>query len=506
MNEIKDLSSAKAEDVTVDVCVIGSGPGGATAAWELAAAGKQVLILEEGGDFIYPSLTLRDGMYDQLYMERGGRSTSDLAITVLQGRALGGGGVINACDVVPLHDGVLRHWQKTYGLTDFSPEALEPYRKLALVDLSANLPTEDQLNANNKLLRAGTAALGWRGEVMMHNRVGCVGLGRCLVGCAADAKRNPRFVAILKALDAGAQVYMRARAVRIEDATGDVKVIRVRTLDAKGYHEERSFVVRAKTVVLAANAVASAQLLLRSGLGNEHVGRNLSLQPQLPITALFERDVRLFRGIPQSYAVTEFEELATETTPLGGFRIEGIGATLGIMSTILPAMGPKGKEQMALLRRMAASLLLVPDGGHGTVTVDAKGRPKIGYAMPDEQKKRFRAAVVAAAKLYLAAGATKVMVPTAVPVEVTSTADLAAIDALTFEPATTPFLSAHQQGTVRFAASASAGGADPSGQVYGTRGVYVLDSSGYPTSSSSHTMTPIITTSRFLARQIASRP
>jgi len=371
VNGIKDLSSAKAEDVTVDVCVIGSGPGGATAAWELAAAGKQVLVLEEGGDFIYPSLTLRDGMYDQLYMERGGRSTSDLAITVLQGRALGGGGVINACDVVPLHDGVLRHWQKTYGLSDFSPEALEPYRKAALVDLSASVPTDDHLNANNRLLREGSAALGWRGEVMMHNRVGCVRLGRCLVGCAADAKRNPRFVAIPKALDAGAQVYLRARAVRIENANGEVKVIRVRTLDAKGYREERSLAVRAKTVVLAANAVASAQLLLRSGLGNEHVGRNLSLQPQLPITALFDRDVKLFRGIPQLYAVTEFEELATETTPLGGFRIEAIGATLGIMSTILPLVGPKGKEQMARLRQMAASLLLLPDGGHGTVTVDA---------------------------------------------------------------------------------------------------------------------------------------
>lgn len=261
--------------------------------------------------------------------------------------------------------------------------------------------------------------------------------------------------------------------------------------------------MRAKTVVLAANAIASAQLLLRSGIGNEHVGKNLSLQPQLPVTALFDRDVRLFRGIPQSYAVTEFEELATETNPLGGFRIEGIGGTIGIMSTLLPWMGPKGKEQMARLGRMAASLLLVPDGGHGTVTVDAKGRPKIAYAMPDEQKKRFRAAVVAAAKLYLAAGATKVMVPTAVPVEVTSTADLAAIDALAFEPATTPFVSAHQQGTVRFASSANGGGADPKGQVYGTRSVYVLDSSGYPTSSSSHTMTPIITTSRYLARQLA---
>jgi len=504
MSAIVDVSRERAESTTVDVCIIGSGSGGATAAWELARAGKQVLVLEEGGDFVGGALTRRDGMYDQLYMERGGRSTSDLAISVLQGRVLGGGGVINACDVVPIHDSVLRHWQKAYGLSDFSPEAMEPFRKAALDDLSANMPSESQLNENNRILRSGAATMGWRGEVMMHNRVGCVGLGKCLVGCMVGAKRNPRMVAIPNAIAAGARILLRARAVRIDDATRDVKTVRVRTLDPKGYHEQYELLVRAKLVVLAANAVASAQLLLRSGLGNEHVGQHLSLQPQLPITATFERDVELFHGIPQSYAVTEFEELATDTHGLGGFRIEAIGGTPGIIATVLPKLGQKGKEQMKLLPHIAASLLLVPDAGNGTVTVDAKGRVQIAYAMPEEQKKRYRDAAKAAAKLYFAAGATRVLIPTAIPVVLERLADLGAIDALAFEPATTPFLSAHQQGSVRFGTSPSTGGADPSGQVYGTRGVYVLDSSGYPSSSSSHTMTPIITTSRYLARKLAS--
>ena len=33
-----------------DVIVVGSGPGGSTVAWELARAGKRVLILERGRD------------------------------------------------------------------------------------------------------------------------------------------------------------------------------------------------------------------------------------------------------------------------------------------------------------------------------------------------------------------------------------------------------------------------------------------------------------------------
>ena len=499
---ILDASSeAMPAQIDCEVCVVGSGCGGATAAWELAKAGKDVVVLEEGGDYVGPALTMRDGMYDQLYMERGGRATDDLAISVMQGRVLGGGGVINASDVVPLHDGVLRCWVKKYGLSAFTPEAVEPYRRAALEDLMANVPPS--MNENNQLAERGAKALGWRGEVMPHNRQGCIGLGKCMVGCRVSAKRNPRMVAIPAAIAAGARFFLRARAVRVEGATSETKTVRVRTLDAKGYHERGEAIVRAKTVILAANAVASAELLLKSGLGNEHVGRWLTLQPQLPLTAVFEHEVRSFRGIPQSYAVTEFEDLEDAEHGWWGFRIEPIAVTPGITASVLPKLGHLGKELMTRFPHLAASLLLVPDADNGRVTID-RGRARISYAMPDEQKKRYRDAVKAGARMYLAAGAKEVIVPTSRAVVIRSEADLAAVDAIDFAPATAPFISAHQQGTVRFAPSAKDGGADPAGQVWGTRGIYVLDSSGFPTSASSHTMTPILTVARMLARQLAA--
>ena len=75
------------DELTVEICIIGSGCGGGTAAWDLAKAGREVLVLEEGADYTGTKLTQRDGaMYDQLYMDRGGRSTTDLSISVLQGR------------------------------------------------------------------------------------------------------------------------------------------------------------------------------------------------------------------------------------------------------------------------------------------------------------------------------------------------------------------------------------------------------------------------------------
>ena len=63
-------------------------------------------------------------------------------------------------------------------------------------------------------------------------------------------------------------------------------------------------------------------------------------------------------------------------------------------------------------------------------------------------------------------------------------------------------LSAHQQGTLRFSHSASLGAAKPDGEVWGTRQIYALDSSGFPSSASTHIMAPIMAISRYLAEGI----
>lgn len=507
---IRDLSHDDARSklehgFSCDVVIIGSGPAGATAARLLAEKGKHVIVVEEGADRTGDKLTQRDGeMYDQLYMDRGGRSTSDLSIAVLQGRVLGGGGVINASDVVPMHPETLAFWRTKHGLTELTDAALAPHAAAALEDLHANPIQEAQLNRANQLLKLGAERIGARGEVMHHNRVGCAGLGTCLIGCPLGAKKNPRMVSIPKAIEAGATFLCRARAVRIEDADKDVKRVVVHALDARGYHETGATFVTAPIVILAANAIGSSHLATRSGLGGPHAGLHVSLQPQLPVVARFAEPLSSSRGIPQAYAITEHERVDDEHG-LWGFRVEAIMGTPGIVASLLPRTGVAAKQAMLEYNQLAASLVLVPDDPDGLVTSTGKGRVKIEYALADNHKQRMREGAKVAARAYLAAGAREVELPLHRPVVIRSEADLALVDSIAFEPCTAPLLSAHQQGGLRMSSDVARGCVDFDGRIYGSKGVYCFDSGVFPSSSSSHTQAPIIAMSRYLTARLLAR-
>src|SRR5207253_324675 len=63
-------------NLSAEVCVIGSGAGGAVVAKELAEAGRDVVLLEQGGHYTKDDFTQReDEMLPLLYEDMGQRAT-----------------------------------------------------------------------------------------------------------------------------------------------------------------------------------------------------------------------------------------------------------------------------------------------------------------------------------------------------------------------------------------------------------------------------------------------
>src|SRR3954468_5640452 len=108
---------------TYDLCVIGSGAGGAVVAHHAAQAGHDVLVLEEGPLVPPTAIRASEGeMTALLYKEGGLQTTVDLGMTILQGRVVGGTTYINNAICFRLDDDqtrvnagapdVLRAWER----------------------------------------------------------------------------------------------------------------------------------------------------------------------------------------------------------------------------------------------------------------------------------------------------------------------------------------------------------------------------------------------------------
>ena len=103
--------SGETAELTADVCVVGSGAGGAVLAASLQEAGRSVVVLEMGGyrnesDFKQLELI---GLFE-LYLGGGMVSSEDGSIAVFAGSTLGGGTVVNYMNCLRTPDRIRREW------------------------------------------------------------------------------------------------------------------------------------------------------------------------------------------------------------------------------------------------------------------------------------------------------------------------------------------------------------------------------------------------------------
>ena len=121
---IVDLSGfSGAPHRRADVCVIGSGAGGAVVAKELAEAGARVVLLEEGAHHDAAAFTARPrDMLPRLYRDAAQHATIGRPPILLPlGRAVGGTTLVNSGTCFRTPDRVLARWRDEFGLTASRP-------------------------------------------------------------------------------------------------------------------------------------------------------------------------------------------------------------------------------------------------------------------------------------------------------------------------------------------------------------------------------------------------
>lgn len=480
--DLRELEEDLREET--DVCVIGSGGGGAVAAAEIAAGGRSVVVLEQGPHWTAPDFTQREEeMLPRLFEEAGMRQTVDGSVIVLQGRNVGGSTVHNLCYCFRAPEPVLRLWQREFGLGSLTSEALAPSFERVERNLRVKRIREDEINAMNRVIRAGTEKLGYSGLVAKHNRENCVQSGFCILGCFFGAKQSMLVTYVPRAEEAGARILASARAERIETQGGRVRRVRGHAVDEAG-RTGRSFEIGAKVVVLAAGAVSSPDLLLRSGIANSSglVGGNLHLHPQVMLAGIFEESLQPYRGIPQSYVVDEFIDL--ERDPRSGYYLMPVTGFPALTAAGLPGFGRDHFRFMKSFDRLAGLLVLVHDQSSGSVRPGASlGSPEIRYSLEEEDRRQLARGLVHSAEVLFAGGARRVVVPYWVDPLVLGPGDaLGAIEERGVREGEIAISAAHPQSTCGMGSDPSKSVVNGFGESHDVSGLFVADMSVFPTS------------------------
>ena len=478
--------------IEVDVVIVGSGAGGGTAAGVLAEAGLKVAVLEKGGysnesDFSH----LEIDAYRKMYLDGALSSSADGSVQVLSGATLGGGTVINYTTAFATPHRLREEWDRVGGFTDvFESVRYEQSSAAVLKRLDVNT-VNGSPSSRDQLMVDGLRANGWRVEEQPRNAQGCTGneCGYCTMGCRIGAKRSTLKTYLQDAAAHGATFITGADVSTVEveggKATGVVATVNGHTVR-----------VKARAVVVAAGALNTPALLLRSGLGGPAAGKYLRLHPVTAVWGRFKDKIDPWSGVLQARYGAEFADLDGK-----GF---GVIFETAPIHPLFPAAylgwddGGSFKRDVLGLAHLSVAGILVRDREPGRVTIRKDGTPVWHYRVSKYDQKHVREGVMRSAEWLAAAGAEEVFTSSIRPARwLTGSGSIAAFmdhaDAIGYGPNRTTYVSLHQMGSARMGSDPAESVVDDNNETHDTQGLYVLDGSCFPNASGVNPMISIAT-------------
>lgn len=501
------------KDGDLDYLIVGSGPAGSVLAHELRRRGKRVLLVERGA-FVVPG-SMETRLIDDLIDTR---ASSDGAIRIRNGMAVGGGSQVNVdlcfAPTLPTVQFKIDSWRREgrIGPGDFSIAQLTGAYAWVKKAIGTRVLSEGEINPNNRVLWDGAKLAG------LHPKL--YDLNTYAPGSSpypVTDKRSSESELVMGALQDPANALSllpdaEVRRVLFEGRKAVGVEVRMRSpIGAPGAIVDPNklgipagevFTIQARSVVLSAGAMGSAAILLRSGVKNDEIGRGVVLHPSMPILGMFDRNIDVLSGTQASVFVDD--KLISE-----GYALESMSDEPLYAALMSPGSAVQAFEMVKDYRRVAGFGVMLVDtpAAENRLTVDRNGEVQIAYALSESDKQRFRRGVAEAVRIMFLGGAKKVILPTTEnvltdapetelkPIVLTDAKQADDVEKrLRFTPNRTIVTSAHMQATNKIGSVVT-----PGLQVIGTESLYVVDVSVFPTSIGANPMQSIYTFAKVFA-------
>lgn len=481
--------------IRADVCVIGTGAGGAPVAKELAEGGMSVVMLETGDRFTTDDYTARPReMTSMLYRDAGQTVTfGNVPIVLPLGEGVAGSTLINSGTCFRTPDVILESWGERFGLDCLAPAELDPYFRRVERELHVCQIPEDLAGNNALVIKRGIERLGWSGDFIFRNAAGCIGSGICNWGCPASAKLHMGLTYVPRAWDAGATTYTLCRAERIEVDGGRVRAVQAK---ASGGGRLR---VECDLAIVACGAIVTPLFLRKNGLGGDsgELGHNLALHPATGMRARFAEEINMASGVLQSFYVDEFCD--------DGIMFEGAGGPPDYAAMGFPFSREQHRALMLDYLNIAQFGLMVSDTSRGSVRALPGNAFRISYDLNDEDLRTFKRGIELLCLLYWAAGAEEIYPPVE-GVGVLRDGDVDTLRNHELRREELTLAAFHPLGTARADARPTHGVVDGDLKVWGVDGLYVSDGAVVPSSLGVNPQITIMALATRLAYHLLDKP
>jgi choline dehydrogenase-like flavoprotein len=434
---------------------------------------------------------------------------------------VGGSATINHALAFEPPRPVIRDWHDLLG-AEFGYDDLTPHLEAIRTLLKIGPVPESQISGSNLALRRGVQTLGLPHHgPTQRNAHQCIGCGYCDLGCRYNRKLTPLNMILPMAARRGAQVLANCRVDellleqlpddgrggRTHRATGVVAYL----TDPRGSNRER-VEIRARRVVLAAGPFSSPRILMQSGVphlrslkGSERaVGERFSTHATITFCADFDEAIFPSAATPpMGYFVKKYDvddqAAADPAKDHVRYALEGMLNHPLAHAQLVPY--ESAESHQAFMKRFNQTMTLAVmfrDQAVGRVTPNG-----FEYALAEEDRAGWLDSLRTGARIMFAAGGRRVffnshrplILSTPEEIDTTLTLDLVSQQRI-------QITSGHPMGGCALGGDARRDVVDSRGRSWDVEGLYVADSSIFPTSLGVNPCYTVYTLGRYIANKM----